>query len=67
MSHRTEIYQMASRNRVNSLKLDILIHVDRFDIYLQTPKSMTGGELIKKLSLSHWYPGSGIALNCIDS
>ena len=23
--------------------------------------------LIAKLSLSHWYPGSGVVLNCIDS
>ena len=23
--------------------------------------------LIVKLSLSHWYPGSGVVLDCIDS
>ena len=23
--------------------------------------------LIVKLSLSHWYPGSGVGLDCIDS
>ena len=23
--------------------------------------------LITKLSLSHWYPGSGVVLDCIDS
>ena len=23
--------------------------------------------LIVKLSLSHWYPGSGVVLECIDS
>ena len=23
--------------------------------------------LVRSLSLSHWYPGSGVVLNCIDS
>ena len=25
---------------------ELIIHVERFDIYLQTPKSVIGGELI---------------------
>ena len=25
------------------------------------------GSLIVTLSLSHWYPGSGVVLDCIDS
>ena len=25
------------------------------------------GCIIVKLSLSHWYPGSGVVLDCIDS
>ena len=29
--------------------------------------SFVMSNLIVKLSLSHWYPGSGVMLDCIDS
>ena len=30
-------------------------------------KGLTSGCLAVSLSLSHWYPGSGVVLDCIDS
>ena len=30
-------------------------------------KGLTSWLLIMKLSFSHWYPGSGVVLDCIDS
>ena len=43
------------------------VHLFLDALWSPAGKGLASLRLIVKLSLSHWYPGSGVVLDCIDS